>query len=172
MVTPLRKNKEDRIHSEVMITALGNDLVYGKSLTSDDGSFSFSDLTYMDSVTYIIQARKGDKVSTEDGVVGVEGNRSLDIHASIEKDIGQVEAQSEFITNDLISHYSPEDLDRLRYTFLEMQRRDSSLWVLDAPEVEIRSSRPYTTNLPIKGTFIMMDNADWCGPGNQWYWYV
>ncbi len=154
------KDEDTRTSSTVLITALGAELVQEYSKTDLSGTYSFDNLSYMDSVTYVIQARKRHK-ELDDGTIELFGDRLIDIYASAKSEIVPNGIRKSLLIGPQKETYKKKDLDFLRQTYLELQYADSSLWSIDAPEVEIVSRKSHTTNLPIPFKYIDMDNAPW-----------
>ena len=156
------KDSDEGVQSSVMITALGYELLHQTDLTTTDGSFSFDDLTYMDSVTYVIQGRKNNRDQTNEEEIKLEGDRLLDIHVAAKTSVAFESRPTYLISANMNTTFDRAELEDLRTTFYLLQEADSTLWSIEAPEVEIRSRRQrFTTSLPLPGIRLDLDHAPW-----------
>ena len=159
------KDGDKPLESQVMITTFGPDLQFDQKNTNDDGSFSFGNLMARDTMTYIIQARKGTQEG-EDYVIELKGDRLVDISAEPRMGI-EFNGKNDVFASELITKdsYEDEDMEDLRTDYLSLQTIDSSIWQIDAPEVTVRGRKKnYTTNRPMRAGWVLLDEADWIAP--------
>lgn len=159
------KDGNEPLQSRVMITALGPDLYYDQINSDGNGKYSFDNLSAKDSITYIIQARKGKFVEGEKESIDMEGDRLVDISASAKLGIPFAEGRSSISKVEKVNEYGEENIDQLTETYVALQSIDSSLWQIEADEITIQGKRGnHTSNRPYRGTVLYLDYADWIAP--------
>jgi len=159
--------KEDpkRVQSHVMLTSLGDEMIYDKVLTDEDGKFSFTQLPLFDTTTYILQGRMQDaEVEDKEEIAKMEGNRLLDLYVDDYAPVGSTNRRTGIFQNNDKTRLSDEALFTLREQYLQQIETDSSMWTIEAPEVSISASRNYRSNRPTQATFMNLDNIDYIEP--------
>jgi len=64
-----------------MINSLDSSILFDHIVPDDQEVFSFTNLPYFDTLSYIIQGRINDgKIKNSDDISKIDGNRLLDIH--------------------------------------------------------------------------------------------
>jgi len=155
------KDKEKRLVSDVLLTALGKELVVEKKRTNEDGSFIFDNLNYPDSVTYVLQARKNNKRGDDEDVTSLRGDRLLDLYANPKLSMDVDTPHEHFISDENDFKFKSEDLDYLRKVYLMAQQYDTSVWTITGPEIEVTSRKKYNPYQHLPGKFVLLDHADW-----------
>lgn len=159
------KDKPDGVQSQVLLTSLGPEIIYDKILSGKDGKFAFNHIPLLDSTTYLIQARKQNKlIEGDEDVTALTGDRLIDIHIDDFSPIGISKEREALYRIENQRNISDEDYFEIREDYLQKMERDSGIWMLDAPDVTVTARRPFTSNRPIQGKLINMDNVDWVEP--------
>lgn len=155
-----RKDKEERVRTEVLLNSFQGDLVYKQIQTDEDGYFSFEQLPMMDSTHFVLQGRippKGKKL--KEGKV--EGNRLVDFHLALypETEIPALELQE---PSTLLPIFEPEQEQDLAEKSFSDDQTVTSTWQIDLDEVIVKANRAFTSNRPMRGVkFYNLDNIDW-----------
>lgn len=160
-----KKDNTKRVNAEVMITALGPELVYDKIQTDEFGNFRFNQLTPTDSITYIVQARtnNGDN-NEEDEFTEIDGNRLVDLYLSKfypEISVQERDKLLRYIEEVMISK---NEISELRAEYNEYRKLDSVAYSLEGPEISIKGSRRSRTSRAMGRGYIDLDYADWVPP--------
>ncbi len=160
-----KKDATSKVQSEVMITALGPELVYDKVQTDELGSFNFGNLSPLDSITYIIQARinKNGKDSEEDETK-IKGNRLVDLKLSSLYPELAVNPRNRLSGDRVEDTIEDEEMFEVREEYYAYRDQDSVAYSLDGPEINIKGARRSRTSLAFRRGYIDLDYADWVKP--------
>ena len=161
-----KKEDSTRIKSKIMINSLGPDLYYDNIVTDDFGYFSFDNIPYYDSINYILQGRiDNGKTESNPDVSKIDGNRLLEIHLNDFAPLNGRYKRQVFLNDNMNNTLSKEMVSDLQESYQWKLQNDTSIWSLDIDDIQIRSTRPYTTNRPTgTGKFVNLDQADWVTP--------
>ncbi|MEM1122196.1 MAG: hypothetical protein AAGJ18_17250, partial [Bacteroidota bacterium] len=69
--------------TQVLLTSLDQDFIYETQMTDENGNFHFKNLPYLDSISFIIQARvqnRKNELTNEAEKLMLEGDRMVDFH--------------------------------------------------------------------------------------------
>ena len=162
-----KKENSDPVRAKIMINSLDSSILFDHIVTDDQGVFSFTNLPYFDTISYIIQGRIDDgKIESSDDISKIDGNRLLDIHLdSISPTISNVSPSKFYEETQHQSSFSENQMSTLKEHYRWKLENDTSIWSLDIDEIQITTSRPYTTNRTTgQGKFYNLDYADWVAP--------
>ena len=156
------------LQSRVMITALGPEPHYEQMNSSSDGTFSYENLKANDSITYIIQARKGKFIPGEKESFELEGDRLVDITASAKMGLPFTKSKTVLSNLQKKDDFEEEALEELTTTYAALQRVDSTIWQIQSEEILIEGRRGnHTTNRPTRSSLTYLDRADWIHPATS-----
>ncbi len=161
--TTEKKNKDNRLPTQVMLNSLDENFIYATQETDEAGNFYFQNLPYLDSISFIIQGRIQNKKNalTEDAeTLKMEGERMIDFHfEQLEK------PEIQLTTNQKNNKLSLQKLER--YLSYEKQSNllDSiynTIWNIDFDqEVVVKAKR----KKPFKfGNVFDLNQMDWVYP--------
>jgi len=162
-----RKEDTTRIQTQIMINSLEKDLVYQQLQTDEKGEFSFTQLPFKDSTTFIIQGRIGSKEKQSEGVV--IGNRLVDIHISplSKAELNPPRKWLCQISRKQLRN-SSLNLDQLREKAMSDQENNPAGWTIELDELNIQAKRINLNSRLTRGAkFYNLDQTDWIAPKAQ-----
>ncbi len=139
-VSPKNKPAEG-VKAEVVLTALHPQPLLTKVITDEAGRFKFSDLPYLDTVDYFLQAARFDAKKTSDAPVLTSAKRKVDIHVARQKPAKlTLDSSGQY----LLAKLPVELLEKLADVGVRSSRLDSLYpadWQVDLTEVTVRGQR-------------------------------